>query len=240
MNLHLHHFHIPQLGRQRTIRVFLPKNYNTSNKKYPVWYMMDGQNLFHQHTAAFRHWALADIMDRQPLKRQAIIVGIDHGGIERANEYSPASQRRSYGEADYFCQFIIETLKPFIDKTYRTEPFREHTGIGGASMGGLFSFYAARKHAQYFGKALVLSPSIWYNADVLNKGIKQGNWKSKFYVVGSKIEMRGMQPTLEKIYYGLKEEGHYENDIRVIVRDKGKHNEVFWKAEFRKAMEWFG
>ena len=66
--------------------MLLPRNYTSSQQRYPVLYMQDGQNLFSPQTAAFRDWQLPKVLDRQPLRRQAIVVGIDHGGIDRSHD----------------------------------------------------------------------------------------------------------------------------------------------------------
>jgi len=142
-------FYIPQLNRQRAIRVLLPRNYwKDTSRRFPVIYLQDGQNLFDPATSAFRHWKLKEFMERQPLKRQAILVGIDHGGVDRNHEYAPFRRGKSGGQGDAYLQFIEHTLKPFIDREYRTWTHREATGIVGASLGGLIAFYAGIKSDQ--------------------------------------------------------------------------------------------
>jgi predicted alpha/beta superfamily hydrolase len=106
--LQIHYaFFIPQLNRQRAIRVLLPRNYwQDPTQRFPVIYIKDGQNLFEPTTAAFRHWKLKEFMDKQPLKRQAILVGIDHGGVDRGQEYAPYQRGKSGGEGDAYLQFV--------------------------------------------------------------------------------------------------------------------------------------
>ncbi len=237
-SLHYHHFHIPQLGRDRMIRVLLPRNYSTSDQRYPVLYMQDGQNLFDQHTAAFRDWQLPKILDRQPLRRQAIIVGIDHGGIDRSHEYAPFKRGANGGQADAYIRFISDTLKPFIDREYRTLGHREATGIVGSSMGGLLAFYAGLQYGHIFGKTGALSPSLWFNPRVMEVAKKHNGVKPKMYVAASKTEMRSMESTMQGVYWALKTGGFDDHDIRVVARDRGKHNEVFWSREFKPMFEW--
>lgn len=232
-------FFIPQLNRQRAIRVLLPRNYEQdTSRRFPVIYLKDGQNLFDPATAAFRHWKLKEFMARQPLKRQAILVGIDHGGIDRSQEYAPYKRGRSGGQGDAYLQFIEQTLKPFIDRQYRTWPHREATGIVGASMGGLIAFYAGMRYSHVFGKVGVLSPSLWFNPQVMRLAEKSGEFKSRIYVSGSKTEMRGMHSSLEKTYLTLKNGGYPDEDIRVVSRDRGSHSETFWAREFKPMYEW--
>lgn len=238
--LNFHSFEIPQLGnRERTIRVFLPRNYFTTDRAFPVLYMQDGQNLFDPETSyGGRDWQIAKTMDKMPLAKQVIIVGIDNGESNRINEYAPFESKNGGGEGDAYLQFIVETLKPFIDNEYRTQPQREATGIAGSSMGGLISFYAGLRYSDIFGKIGPMSPALWFNPAVLDMLQDNIEPKSLFYVVASKTELKSMEGTLQKIYWGLKNNGWSDEQIHVIVRDRGTHSEVFWGREFRKMLEW--
>ncbi len=238
--LSFHSFQIPQLGdRERTIRVFLPRNYFLTDRNFPVLYMQDGQNLFDPETAfGGRDWQIARIMDKMPLAKQLIIVGIDNGEEHRINEYAPFETEDGGGEGDAYLQFIADTLKPFIDNEYRTMPQQEATGIAGSSMGGLISFYAGLRFGGIFGKIGVMSPALWINPEVvhiLENGVEP---QSRFYVVASKTESKSMEATLTSVYWGFKNAGLSDDNVRVIVRDRGKHNEIFWGREFRQMVEW--
>jgi predicted alpha/beta superfamily hydrolase len=239
--LNIHSIYMPQFDRERTVRVLLPKDYGNTNRSYPVLYMQDGQNLFDPETAfGGRDWQIPNTLFKQPLRRQAIIVGIDNGEEFRLNEYAPYENKKEGGggEADLYCQFITDTLKPFIDDNYRTLTDRENTGIAGSSMGGLCAYYAGLAYSNVFGKVGVLSPSIWFNPSVVELAERDPSVKSRFFVVGSKTEMRSMEKTLEKIYYAFKSGGFSDDQIQVAVRDRGKHNEIFWKLEFKKMFEY--
>ncbi len=236
--LHTHRFNMPQLNRERTIRVLLPRNYYESDSRYPVIYMQDGQNLF-DPTTAFNgnDWKIPPTLSKLSLKKQAIIVGIDNGEVDRMSEYAPFKRSKYKSEGDKYIQFIIETLKPFIDSEYKTLPQREMTGIAGSSMGGLIALYAGLKYGEIFGKVGVLSPSIWFNPQVLNL-VENVSIKSQFYIAGSKNEMRGMESTLQNVYRTFSKAGFTDELLRVVVRDRGKHNETMWRNEFKKMYEW--
>ncbi len=237
--LQYHQFHIPQLGRDRTIRILLPRQYAQTDKRFPVLYMQDGQNLFDPATAAFDDWKLPKIMAQQPLKKQAIIVGIDNGGIDRIHEYAPFQRGKNGGQGDAYVRFIIETLKPFVDSQYRTLPERDTTGIAGSSMGGLIALYAGLNYGHIFGKTGVLSPSIWFNPMVLTITQKTPpQYLSRFYVCASKNEMRGMETTMQNTYWALKNNGFNDDQIRVVIKERGKHNEIFWRSAFKPMFEW--
>jgi alpha-glucosidase len=219
--------------------VLLPRNYHKNpERRYPVLYIQDGQNLFDATTAAFGHWRLREFMDRQPLDKQAILVGIDHGGPERMHEYAPHKRGQRGGQGLAYLQFVEHTLKPFIDREYRTWPHREATAIVGSSLGGLIALYAGLQFSHVFGKAGALSPSLWFNPGILNAGGKTDRPKSQIYVAGSKTEMRSMGPALEKVYWSLKNKGFSDEQLRVVIRDRGRHAETFWAREFRQMYAW--
>ncbi|MBK7307364.1 MAG: alpha/beta hydrolase [Chitinophagaceae bacterium] len=156
-------FFIPQLNRARRIWIYLPEGYEKNKKKYPVMYMHDGQNIFDEYTAGFGEWGVDECLDSliNAGKQACIVVGIDNGP-KRLNEYNPFAFR-NFGEAegDRYLDFIVQTLKPFIDKKYRTLSSKENTIIAGSSMGGLLSYYAMIKQPQVFGKAGIFSPAFW-------------------------------------------------------------------------------
>ena len=238
-HLNIHILQMPQLGnRERTIRVLLPRNYSETDKPFPVLYMQDGQNLFDPETAAFGDWRIPKTMDKLALKKQVIIVGIDNGSEHRINEYAPYKLGKNGGEGDAYVRFIIETVKPFVDNEYRTLPQRENTGIAGSSMGGLIALYAGLKYGDVFGKTGVLSPSIWFNPKVLDLIKEAPQYFCQFYVCASKNEMQGMEATLEKTYWAFKNAGYTDEQIRVVIQERGKHNEFFWSKEFKPMLEW--
>src|SRR5215217_4336164 len=135
-------FYMPQLDRTRRIWAYLPEGYYSSEDRYPVIYMHDGQNLFENATAAEEEWYLDENMTA--IHAQCIIIGIDNGEEKRATEYNfRDNEKFGCGEGRKYIEFIVETLKPVIDEKLRTLTDREHTHIAGSSLGGLISFYGA-------------------------------------------------------------------------------------------------
>lgn len=172
---------IPPLSGEKTRRgyVYLPENYDREpDKRYPVLYMFDGHNVFFDEDATFgKSWGMKDFLDRNP--RDLIVVGIECNdeGWRRLNEYSPVDF--SYrdigsikGEGKVYMDWLTGTLKPYIDRTYRTLTDRENTAIGGSSMGGLMSLYAACYYNEVFQKAACLSPSLWVNPEATTAMLK--------------------------------------------------------------------
>ena len=154
---------MPGLGRERTIRVYLPPGYETSDRRYPVLYMHDGQNLFDDATSYVGEWGVDEALDALAAEGlELIVVGIDHGGEKRFNELSYWSNPRfGAGENRPYTDFVVNVVKPHVDATYRTRPERGDTGIMGSSMGGIASHYALYAHGATFSKAGVFSPAYW-------------------------------------------------------------------------------
>jgi len=162
-------FHAPQLNNDRTLIVYLPPGYDEhADERYPVLYMHDGNNIFDAATSFAGEWNADEtaqrLIDAGKLPK-LIIVGI-YNTPERIAEYTPfRDTEHGGGKGDAYLAFVVETVKPFIDKTYRTQPDRAHTGIAGSSLGGLISLYAACKYPDVFGCAGVISPAALTWAD---------------------------------------------------------------------------
>ncbi|MCS7059280.1 MAG: alpha/beta hydrolase-fold protein [Meiothermus sp.] len=157
-------FYSPELGNRRDILVYLPPSYPHGARRYPVLYMHDGQNLFDQATSYVGEWRVDESMEALAQESlEAIVVGIPNMGLERLGEYSPfRDPQHGGGRGDRYLRFVVETLKPFIDREFRTLPAREHTAIAGSSMGGFISLCAYYLYPQVFGRAGVMSPSFWF------------------------------------------------------------------------------
>jgi predicted alpha/beta superfamily hydrolase len=153
----------PQLRNRRDVDVYLPASYSGGRDRYPVVYMQDGQNLSDPRTAFAGTWELERVLERLAEGAiEPIVVGV-HNTAARLAEYSPFPDRRhGGGEADAYLGFLVETLKPRIDRLFRTRLERESTMILGSSMGGLVSLYACFRYPSVFGGAGVMSPSIWF------------------------------------------------------------------------------
>lgn len=236
-------FSIPQLKTSRKIWIYLPPDYETSNKKYPVIYMHDGQNLFDDYTSFSGEWAVDETLNQifAETGKSAIVVGIDNGGPERLNEYSPwnNSKYKTTGKGDLYVDFLIKTLKPYIDKTYRTQKQASKTAILGSSVGGLISLYAGVKYPQVFGKAGIFSPAFWFASDDLKKYLNQNHQslkKSKFYIVAGKNEDESMVPEINDVDAELIRKKMPEDQIKIKIDEDGTHSETYWRRELKQAI----
>ena len=233
-------FSITQLNRKRRVWVYLPKNYASSSKTYPVLYMHDGQNLFNEQTAPFGEWGIDECLDslQNQIGKEAIVVGIDNGGDKRMKEYNPYNHvEYGNGEGKEYVEFLVNTLKPFIDSKYRTKRAVEYTMIGGSSMGGDISLYAAMAYPNVFGAALLFSPAFWVTPALYEAAEKFAPTNSpKFYFYAGGKESATMVSDMNKMVGILEKKPSIQ--IRKVVNPLGQHNEASWRAEFPDAYRW--
>jgi len=228
-------FLIPQLNRRRRVWAYLPKDYDKSNKKYPVIYMQDGQNLFNEQTAAFGEWRIDETIDSITDKggKGAIIIGIDNGAEKRMNEYNPYDHKDyGKGEGNEYVDFLALTLKPFIDKKFRTLKDSAHTFVAGSSMGALISLYAVVKYPHIFSGAGIFSPSFFAAKNLYNDVVtaQWGRGFRRFYFYAGRQESENMVYDMDKMIAVIEKKGQYETQR--VVSPIGKHNEAAWAKEF--------
>ncbi|MDO4313738.1 MAG: alpha/beta hydrolase-fold protein [Eubacteriales bacterium] len=174
---------IPRLtgDEKRRAYIYLPSSYRHHNElRYPVLYMFDGHNVFFDEDATYgKCWGMKEYMDYT--RTQMIIVAIECNHSpdnSRLREYSPydfsdPNIGNIKGKGRLTMNWIVNVLKPYIDRTYRTLPGREHTFIAGSSMGGLMSLYALLAYNRTFSRAAALSPSLWTNPERIRQLIQK-------------------------------------------------------------------
>jgi len=232
-------FYMPQLDRTRTIWIYLPAGYHLDEKRYPVIYMQDGQNLFDNSTAADEEWYLDETLTS--IQAQCIIVGIDNGGDKRPTEYNfRDSEEFGAGEGRKYMEFIVQTLKPDIDGKFRTLPDREHTLIAGSSLGGLLSFYGAMYFPETFGGVGVFSPSFWLVEDIVTEmqllAEQNSNYEQYYYFYGALQEDEKMVKYIEEVSALLSKYPQYK--IYLDLHSEGEHKEVYWGQRFADFYKW--
>ena len=235
-------FNIPQLNKTRSIWALLPHNYYDSDQSYPVLYLQDAQNLFDE-SAPFGTWGIDKHMAE--MSKQGydfIVVAVDHAGRERISEYSPYHHREfGNGHGKLYAKFIINTLKPFVDKKYRTKPERKYSGIGGSSMGALISAYTGIVHPKYFGKLMIFSPSFWYSDKIYFDAF---NYKyiypTKIYLYAGERESKYMTQHVRRFRHAIEAQS-YEKQLttfKVRINPEGEHGERYWGQAFNDAVTW--
>lgn len=232
------------LKQKRTIVVWLPPSYRKDeSKRYPVLYMHDGQNIFDPATAfGGVEWQVdetADKLIRQKKIREIIVVGI-YNGPDRLEEYSDTEKGRAY------MAFLVNELKPFIDKTYRTQPDHENTAIMGSSMGGLISLYLVWRYPHVFSMAGCLSPSLMWRKGAVLQMIRKEKYppqKIKIYFDHGGIGDEGKYEShFTKLLKLLLQKGYKEGEEVLYYFDrKGDHSERSWsKRVWRPLTFMFG
>ena len=234
-------FFMPQLNRFRRVTVYLPENYYSLKSRYPVLYMHDGQNLFDEFSAPFGEWGVDEALDslQKQTRKYAIVVAIDHGNDKRITEYN-FEDNKKYGvaEGQEYVAFIASTLKPFIDKKYRTKKNKSNTAIAGSSLGGLISTYALVKYPLTFGTAGIFSPAYWIAPSMDSLvSIKSKSTKNRFWFYAGEKENSDMVKDMERIKSNIAK--NEKNNIFFNVDANGAHNEQTWRKWFPVFYKWW-
>ena len=253
-SIHYHHdFASHFLPHTRTISVWVPPGYDLEpERRYPVLYLHDGQNLFDPETAfAGNPWFADEVAERdvragrvEPL----ILVGIANS-VDRLREYGPRlsglepdeDRSREYG------RFLVEEVKPFVDSSYRTLPRPESTGIGGSSMGGLISLQLCKWYPEVFGRCAALSPSLWWDREsFLHDLHNNSRWMERCRVWldmgtregGSEAGMRAMVRRASRLAQEFERHGMREGvQFAFLEAEEGLHNESSWGGRFDRVLQ---
>ena len=254
--LRLHEFFSRIFHNRRFLRVWVPPGYDlpeNSGRRYPVFYLNDGQNLFESATSFTGiEWQVGETagrMIREGLIPPMMFVGIDNARVERIKEYLPyrsvsplvlRTRGRQYPE------FLVKEVMPFVSLHYRVAKGAEHTALGGSSLGGLISLHVAIASPGVFGRVLLESPSLWVsNRRVLKECRGFRKWPEKVFLgVGTREvgrEDKDLQTVenvreLERI---LRRSGLDERRLRVEIADGATHTEGAWAVRFPEALRFF-
>jgi len=235
-------FASPQLHNTRSLRVFLPASYSeNSAKRYPVLYMHDGQNLFDARTAAYGvAWGVASTVNRlvaTGVMEEVIVVGIDNTP-DRILEYTPCCDARyGGGKLDAYGAFVADTIKPYIDKTYRTLPNKDNTAIMGSSLGAIASVAIAQRYPDLFAKAGAMSGSFWWNNRALIAK-PAPRVAVKFYLdAGTRDDGA---PDAALMRDAMVKQGYQLNrDLLFYSAEGATHDEKSWAARVDRPLTWF-
>ena len=236
-------FLIPGLNRiSHKVWIYLPPNYDKNSKNYPVIYMHDAQNLFDKATSFIGEWEVDETLNELFNKngKGFIVVGIENAGEERINEYTPwKNEKYGGGKGEIYMDFIVNTLKPYIDENYKTKKEPKYTGLIGSSLGGLISYYGGLEYPKTFGKIGALSTSFWFSEKVVDFTKENGNLKNVklFLLVGGK-EGDDMDKDTQKMEKLLLKTGFKSKNLKTKINPEGEHNEAFWKSEFLEVVSW--
>ena len=236
-------FIIPNLNAiSHKVWIYLPPKYDNTSKNYPVIYMHDAQNSFDKATSFIGEWEVDETLNELFKKngKGFIVVGIENAGEERINEYTPwKNERYGGGKGEIYMDFIVNTLKPYIDENYKTKKEPKYTGLIGSSLGGLISYYGGLEYPKTFGKIGALSTSFWFSEKVVDFTKENGNLKNVklFLLVGGK-EGDDMDKDTQKMEKLLLKTGFKSKNLKTKINLEGEHNEAFWKSEFLEVVSW--
>jgi hypothetical protein len=205
--------HSKTLDEDRIIMVGLPDGYEKSTKKYPVFYLLDGQWSF-DFTKQMIDWVSRP---RYGIMPEMIVVSIHTGGDNRTRDLTPTQDKndKTGGGADKLYQFIREELIPFVDKNYKTYNYRV---LGGTSFGGVFVMNAFHRDPQFFNGYISLSPSMWWDNNIL---------------LGRTQELLIKNPGIHnRLYLSLANEGiGMRVDSLASILEKYAPKELLWKFD---------
>ncbi len=202
--------------------------------------MHDAQNLFDAAASYAGEWNIDETLDS--LKAKVIVIGIEHGNEKRIDELTPyKNEKYGGGNANAYLEFIVKTVKPLIDSTYRTKTNAKNTAIWGSSLGGLVSFYAALQYPEVFGKVGCFSPAFWINKkEIFQKMEDTPKFTTKIYLLcGDKEDSGAMVSDMKEMETLINSKRCECKKLNksVIVKE-GEHNEKLWRNAFAKAYLW--
>jgi predicted alpha/beta superfamily hydrolase len=229
----------PELRNRRDVDVYLPASYFRSRRRYPVIYLQDGQNLSNPETAFSGTWELPRALETiAGLGLEAIVAGVHHAGERRLAEYSPFRDSKHGGGAGRrYLTFLASTLKPQIDRRFRTQPDREATAIGGSSMGGLISLYAFLRFPQVFGAACVMSPALWFGDSRIFETAASGqSRRGRIYLdVGTEEGREALRDT-RRMRRLLQARGYGKDSLLYREAHGAPHSESAWAERLAPAL----
>ena len=239
---------IPSLSgdEQRLVYLYLPKDWKTSGKRYPVLYMFDGHNVFFDSHATYgKSWGMGKYLDEH--SKQLIIVAVEcsHKGHQRLSEYSPVDFSfpevgTIKGRGKEYMDWLVNTLKPYIDANFPTLPDRDNTSIAGSSMGGLMSLYAVCDYNHIFKKAACMSPSFWVAKDkvldiVANSAIASD---SSVYIDYGSLELPDHPSNPDALFSVTRLLLTRRARVALKIVPGGAHNESSWEKQIPCFMEY--
>lgn len=254
-DLRLHEFTSRIFRNDRFLRVWLPPAYDEAenrDRRYPVLYLNDGQNLFEPATSFTGvEWQVdetADRLIRENIIAPMIIVGIDNAGKARLREYMPyrslsLQPMMMRVEGKRYPDFLFNEVAPFIARNYRVATGAENTGLGGSSLGALIALYTVIARPSLVGKLLIESPSLWVsNRQIIRASRSVKEWPQRISLgtgaaeAGDPDRDRSVVDDVRELNAILRRGGLDEQRLRLVIEEGGTHNESAWARRFPEAL----
>jgi predicted alpha/beta superfamily hydrolase len=252
-DLRIHPFRSRVFRNSRFLRVWLPPGYDdpeNAERRYPVLYLNDGQNLFESSTSFTGvEWQVdetADRLIRENAIPPLIVVGIDNAGKERLREYMPHRSMQPMmlrTQGDKYPTFLFKEVMPFVARRYRVAPGPENTGLGGSSLGALIALYTAMVRPELIGRLLVESPSLWAsNRQIVRASRDTARWPERVFLATGTAEAgradrdQSMVHDVREFAGILRRAGLDEKRLRLVIGDGATHHESAWAQRFPEAL----
>lgn len=255
-NIVTHYVEVPYYQDKRRIRVLLPDGYDTQEaltRTYPVLYLHDGQNVFYDQESFSGHsWRVIETIKQHPQLDNMLVIAIDNADERRLDEYGPWPMSNRFaidfkeagGDGMAYAQWLVETLKPFIDKHYRTHLDSQSTFLAGSSMGGLITAYVGAQYPEVFGCLGIFSLASWFSEQAflsfisthplktetrvfIQVGTNEGDAESEFSLKQLPINQTYINSTLH-YYQSLLRAGHPIEQIDLALVAGAIHHEKHW------------
>ncbi|WP_456460682.1 alpha/beta hydrolase [Reichenbachiella sp.] len=222
------------------IKIYLPPSYKSEKKEYPIVYILDGDYNFGMVCYGTRHLVINKDVP------EVILVGIANIAKRRQQDYTPTTTNMpASGGADQFIEFLRHELFPLISTQYRTNNNRT---IVGHSLAGLFAYYCMFSHPSLFNNYLAVSPSLWYDDELLFKielGIfsQNGILKAKMYSAVGELETKSnemyheMVQEHERMTQLLHNRNYSQLSLKAETLTDESHHSIFPNA-FMKGMRY--
>jgi len=252
-DLRLHEFYSRTFRNTRFVRVWLPPGYHNpenAGRRYPVFYLNDGQNLF-EASSSFTgvEWQVdetADRLIREGSVPPMVIVGLDNAGKNRIREYMPHRSMhpvmlRAHGTR--YPTFLFKEVMPFMDRNYRVASGPQNTGLGGSSLGALIALYTAVVRPGLIGRLLLESPSLWAsNRQIIrqSRGVRQ--WPDRVFLatgtaeIGRKERDQSVVDDVRELSFILRRSGLDDKRLKLVIEEGGTHHESAWARRFPEAL----
>ena len=260
LDMKTHELKVPYTGKLRRVRVLLPKNYETdSDRRYPVVYFHDGQNVFYSKEAYVGHsWKVIPAIKRNPDISRMIVVAIDNDGLQRMNEYSAWKYKESNipgmqfgGKGVEYGEFVMDVVKPFIDQEYRTLADREHTAMIGSSLGGNITQFLGLEYQDQIGCLGVFSSANWLHQEAFDRYIERKKLYAdqRIYIYVGTEEADDTDKTLMagnikqayidsslRYYHDIIQQGVALENIAIRIQSGAIHHEEAWSEHLPECL----
>jgi predicted alpha/beta superfamily hydrolase len=239
------------LGNRRDVLVYLPRGYGRlSRRRYPVLYLHDGQNVFDAATSfSGVEWSADETAERlikENVIEPLIIVAVANTGEERIHEYAPTRgvidvrakrKKRSKGLAREYGHFLMDELKPYIDRKYRTHPGPDFTGLGGSSLGGLVTLAIGILYPHAFRRLMVMSPSIWWDDFAIYRLVDSIEQKPPLKIwLDTGTAEPGWDQARELLNRLVEKGWKLHKDLQYMEAQGADHSEAAWAARVEPAL----